>query len=399
VSEASSSVRHLRDYVAIPSVNPMGRDDVPAEQALEARYAEHLREQLRALSLDAELVGDAARPSVVAEARAGAGAETVLVASHLDTVPVDGMEIPPFEPAVREGRLYGRGACDTKAGMAALVAALERVLSRGRLRRSVVVVGEADEEYGSAGARDVLRHLGERKPDWALATEPTELRIVNRHKGIACARLVARGRACHASDPHAGRSAILALARAVLALDAHAAELDRRTHPGLGPATLNVGIVGGGRAFNVVPDHAWLWMDRRLLPGENADSVRTELEETLAEAGLDGVEVESCEMRKGALATPEDHPSIAACRAALAAASQPPSALAPAGFGADAGLFAEEGGIPGVVMGPGSIARAHTAAEYVELDQLEAMTAFFVALLEGAQQPRTGQRGRTERGR
>ena len=98
-------IRHLRDYVAIPSVNPMGRSDVDAAIAFERRYAEHLREQLRRLGVDAELVGDAERPSVVAEASAAGANLTLMVASHLDTVPVDGMEIDPFDPRVDGGRI------------------------------------------------------------------------------------------------------------------------------------------------------------------------------------------------------------------------------------------------------------------------------------------------------
>jgi acetylornithine deacetylase len=374
-----SPIRHLRDYVAIPSVNPMGRDDVPGEIAGERRYAEHLRAQLRRLGLDAELLGEGERRSVVAEARAAGAGETVLVASHLDTVPVDGMEIDPFDPRIAEGRLYGRGACDTKGGMAALVAALETLLPAGRLRRNLILVGEADEELGSRGARDVLRHLGSRPPDWVLATEPTELRVVTRHKGIALVRLVARGRAGHSSDPEAGRSAIVGLARAVLTLEELRAELAERKDARLGPPTLSVGLVGGGRAPNVVPDEAWLVMDRRLLPGEDAASVRAEIESALLERGLGDVRVERCQVEKGPLDTSEEHPAAAACRAALAAAGLPGGSAAVA-FATDAGVFADEGWA-GVVLGPGSVAQAHTAREWVELSQVEAMSAFFVRLL------------------
>ena len=127
----------------------------------ERRYAEHLREQLRALGLDAELVGDPERPSLVAEARVADAAETILVASHLDTVPVDGMEIDPFDPRVADGRIYGRGACDTKSGMAALVArARARARAQARCAATLILVGESDEELGSTGVRDVLAHLG-----------------------------------------------------------------------------------------------------------------------------------------------------------------------------------------------------------------------------------------------
>ena len=153
----SESVRFLCDYVAIPSVNPMGRSDMPDAIVGETRLAEFIQEQLRGLSLDAVLVGKGKRQSVVAEARAKNAIDTVLVASHLDTVPVDGMEIDPFDPVIEQGRLLGRGSCDTKAGMAAFVSALGRVLARGTLRRNVLLVGEADEEFTSIGVHDTLR--------------------------------------------------------------------------------------------------------------------------------------------------------------------------------------------------------------------------------------------------
>ena len=378
------AIDYLRDYVAIPSVNPMGRSDLPAEIVGEAAFASHLLEQLRGLSVDAVQVGSPERPSVVAEVQAQqGGGDTVLVASHLDTVPVDGMAIPPFDPQVEGGKLYGRGSCDTKAGMAALVAALEKVLNRGVLRRNLILVGEADEELGSQGVYDVLTNLAGRRPDWVLATEPTDLRVVNAHKGVVHVRLEARGRACHASHPDEGKNAIILLSRAALALDALAQELSGRRHPELGPATLSVGILSGGHAPNIVPDHAHLVADRRVLPGETLEGVRAEFEEALAAAGVsDSVEVVSCSLEKPTLSTPEDHPAVVGCTRALAAAGQP-GELSGVAFGTDAGVF-EAAGLPGVVMGPGSILQAHTAREFVEIDQVEAMTAFFVELLSGA---------------
>src|SRR5688572_20136297 len=179
----SAAVRHLRDYVAIPSVNPMGRTDIDARWIHEERYAEHVHQQLSRLRIDNVLIGKGQRRSVVGQVRATRDAETVMVASHLDTVPVDNMSIDPFDPVLDGGRLYGRGSCDTKAGMAALLAALERVLARGSLARNLVIVGQADEETGdSIGVSDVLAHLEGSKLDWSIATEPTELRIVNAHK-------------------------------------------------------------------------------------------------------------------------------------------------------------------------------------------------------------------------
>jgi len=373
-------IRFLRDYVAIPSVNPMRRDDVPEHVAYERRYATHLREQLRGLGLDAELIGSGERVSVVAEATVRGARDTVLVASHLDTVPVDGMEIDPFDPHIEDGRLYGRGSCDTKAGMAAAVAALAAVLERGTLRRNVVLAGEADEECASVGVRDLLARLGTRRPDWALATEPTELRVVTAHKGIALVRLVAHGVSCHSSEPRHGRNAITAIARAALALDALGDDIGVREHPLLGRPTLSVGMIGGGQAANIVPQDAWLLSDRRLLPGETEERVCAEIRGVLARHEVADVAIESCVVEKPPLETAGDAHAVRACQEVLAAMALP-TAPTTAAFATDAGLFAEAG-LPGVVFGPGSIEQAHTAREFVALDQVERATAFFVDLFE-----------------
>jgi acetylornithine deacetylase len=375
---APASIRYLRDYVAIPSVNPMRRTDQDPAHVGERRYAEHLYQQLRRLGLDAELVGDPERPSVIAEARARGASETLAVASHLDTVPVDGMEIPPFEPRVEAGRMYGRGTCDTKSGMAAAVDALERALRGGALRRNVVLIGQADEESGSAGARAVLAHLADRKPDWAIATEPTDLRVVTAHKGIVRAGLGARGVAVHSSDPGRGKNAIVSLARAVLALDELSRALADRVHPALGASTLSIGLFSGGSAANIVPDRAALVVDRRLIPGEDEATVRAEIGEALRRAGVRDVEVEWCSVEKPELALADTAACVRACRAALAAAGLP-DAPTTAAFGTDAGVFSAAG-LPSVVLGPGSVEQAHTPAEWVEVAQVEAMARVLYGL-------------------
>ena len=115
----AKSLQYLRDYVAIPSVNPMGRTDLPLEIAGETRLATHLQEQLKTMGFDAVCIGEGTRQSVVAEIRCSQPIDTLLVASHIDTVPIDGMEIDPFDPVIEGDRLQGRGSCDTKAGMVA----------------------------------------------------------------------------------------------------------------------------------------------------------------------------------------------------------------------------------------------------------------------------------------
>ncbi len=388
--DLSRSIRHLRDLVSIPSVNPMGRDDIPAEIVGEQRMAEHLGHVFGKLGMDAELVGRDGRTSVVAEARVSTDADTLLVASHIDTVPVDGMEIDPFDPVVKGDQLFGRGSCDTKAGMAALLEALERVLDRGTLRRNVIVVGEADEELGSIGVVDVLDHLGQRRPDWVLATEPTELRIINAHKGVVHARIRAHGRACHSSDPLAGSNAIVTLARAILAIEEGATLLREKPHPQLGVATLSIGVIRGGQAPNIVPDQAEIWVDRRTLPDETAESVLRQLETSLVDSGLaDSVSVDSCTEEKPPLETASDSIAVRSAADALKSVGLS-SDCDHVAFGTDAGLFGRAG-IPGIVLGPGSIALAHTSREFVPISEVETMVRIYERLLESSGNPYTVQ--------
>lgn len=375
----SPAIKRLRDYVAIPSVNPMGRDDMPTELVGERRLAEHLDTEFRRLGLDSRVIGRGERRSVVAEARVSGATDTLLVASHIDTVPVDGMEIDPFDPVVEGGRLRGRGSCDTKGGMAACVTALARLLRDGTLGCNVILVGEADEEFSSVGVSDVLEHLGVHRPDWILATEPTGMRVVTAHKGVATAKVHARGIACHSSAPAEGRNALVGLSRAILELDELGQRLSAHQHPSLGSGTLSVNLASGGHGHNIVPDRASLTLDRRLLPGETEESVRAEIEDALARTGTEGLEVGRCRVEKPPLGTPDDHHAVERCQAALASLGMEEAADT-AAFGTDAGVFAEHG-IPGVVLGPGSILQAHTAREHIEVDEVERAVGFFEILL------------------
>jgi acetylornithine deacetylase len=276
--------------------------------------------------------------------------------------------------------------------MAALLEALARVLERGRLKRNVIVVGEADEELGSIGVADVLRHLGDRRPDWVLATEPTNLRLINAHKGVVHARVRARGRACHSSDPSLGHNAIVSLARAILAIDEGASGLSERVHSMLGAGTLSIGTIRGGQAPNIVPDEAEILIDRRTLPGERPADVRAQIETSLARAGLMAdVSVESVSEEKPPLETLESSIAVRSTAEALESVGLLPDCDHVA-FGTDAGLFSRLG-IPSIVLGPGSITVAHTSREFVPMGEVETMVRIFERLLEG-EVPVRGRVGR-----
>ena len=261
-------VEILERLVAIPSVNPMGREAIGPIYG-EARLTEFLAETFKRMGLTtqrqpvtpgqdnliARLDGDRAPQD---------GGRVVLLDAHQDTVPVDGMTIEPFRPQQRDGRLYGRGACDTKAGMAAILAAVSRLAhQRPRPRPTIIVSCTVNEEYGFSGAKRLTQSWGDgrgeivpRRPDVAIAAEPTGLDVVVAHKGVIRWKCHTLGRAGHSSRPIAGNNAIYAMARVVAAIERYAAELGTPgvVHPLCGPGTWNVGTIHGGVSINTVPD-------------------------------------------------------------------------------------------------------------------------------------------------
>jgi acetylornithine deacetylase len=172
------------------------------------------------------------------------------------------------------------------------------------------------------------------------------------------------------------------LARAILAIEEDARIFLDRPHPELGPATLSIGLVQGGQAPNIVPDEAQLWIDRRTLPGESLEDVRAEIESSLARLAVGAeVVVESCTEEKPPLETAPDSNAVLATADALEAVGLSPECQHVA-FGTDAGVFGRAG-IPGVVLGPGSIDVAHTSREFVPIPEVEIMVRIFERLLEG----------------
>jgi acetylornithine deacetylase/succinyl-diaminopimelate desuccinylase-like protein len=207
----------------------------------------------------------------------------ILLAPHLDTV---GGDEAQFRPRTRNGRLHGRGACDTKGSVASMFMAMIELASSAKRPQSteIVFAGLIDEENAQAGSR-ALAASGF-KADLAIVGEPTKLSVVTAHKGNLWLRLGTRGRAAHGATPHLGKNAIHAMARVVEILETdYAAHLQRRTHALLGPGTVNVGRISGGKQANIVPDSCEIVVDRRTLPGETAAGVRREVLARLKAAG------------------------------------------------------------------------------------------------------------------
>ena len=369
-------LRVLQDLVGIPSLNPMGRP-LSGPEYLETQVGEYVADFLRQAGLDVEVQPILPGRSNVIARLPLKGSPTVLLESHMDTVLVDHMAIAPFDPAIRDGRLYGRGSCDTKASLAAMLCAVTEIAAQGRQRSvGVIFAATIDEEYRFTGADRLMTH-GIRA-DWGITGEPTELDIVNAHKGTLRWYLNTTGRAAHSAYPRAGENAIYRMAPILSALEEHAEALLRRPpHPVLGAPTLSVGIIAGGQTVNTVPDECRIEIDRRLLPDEDWRTVLDEVKACLPDAPW-----WSCEepyMAVQGIDVPESEPIVQRLRKACQAIGREPAVRGVA-YGTNACRYVPDG-IRCIVFGPGNVLRAHAAVEYVETDQVEQAVAAYVHFL------------------
>ncbi len=364
--------------VAIPSVNPAGhRPEGPQEG--EARMSRFVREWLseRGIQCHFQQV-EPGRDNVIARV-AGREEPPIVFEAHMDTVSVEGMTIPPFEPRIEDGRIYGRGSCDTKASLAAMMMALARVAAGEPPRRTVLLVAAVDEEYLHGGARRFMQDCGPLAA--AVIGEPTELRVVVAHKGALRLRVTARGVSAHSSNPDRGVNAIYRMALVVRALEAHAEALrEREEHPLVGGPTLSVGTIAGGTAVNIVPDLCECMVDRRLIPGETPDGAFDEIAAAITDLlGEEGDIVATLKDRP--VETEISEPIVELARAAVreVGGDDEPQGVAYCTDGCD---FAGAD-VPLVVLGPGDIAQAHTADEWVAVAQVERAADIYERMMRG----------------
>nr|WP_255654622.1 M20/M25/M40 family metallo-hydrolase [Cohnella sp. REN36] len=300
--------------------------------------------------------------------------------AHMDTVSLGAMP-DPLTPIHREGRLYGRGACDTKGSLAAMLAAMETLaLQPDTLGCDVMLCATVDEEHAYRGPLKLLE-LG-LPIAAAVVGEPTNLRIVAAHKGCARFAVHVRGKAAHSSVPHEGVNAIVHMSRVIRYLEETVApELADIRDPLCGPATLSIGTISGGRQINIVPDRCSIEVDRRIVAGEHPGEALAELEaRLLAWSRTQGIDL-SVEplLLDWALGTPEDDPLVSAAKRAAGGLGLPEGSRGET-YGSNASKYQGIGGIPSIVYGPGSIAQAHAVDEWVPVAEVEAATAFYVAL-------------------
>ena len=353
----------LERLVAIDTQNPPGG---------EAEAAALLAAELDAIGFATEIrpIADG-RANVVARIDNGAG-PCFAFNSHMDTVPVGGgWTSDPFHLTERDGKLFGRGACDAKGPLVAMVEAGRLLASQRDLwRGALVLMFVADEEINGGGSRALAKQ--QPRPDLIVVGEPTNNAVCAAHKGCLRPLVRAKGKAAHSGRPELGVNAILAAGRLASLFDARDRELRARSHPLVGHASLTVTHIAGGIADNVVPDNCEIVLDRRLLPGETLDAALDDLQALLMRAKRDhGVEAEIATIRTkaGPTETAVDDPlvrnAVAISRAHGVTFPQPGGLTG----GCDLVHFHDAGAV-GIVLGPGSLDVAHQPDEYVPKDDL-----------------------------
>jgi acetylornithine deacetylase len=382
-------VATLSELVSIPSVNPMGRG-LTGPEYFEYRVTDHLQRFFESIGLPwqrqtvhARHDGIPARENILArldgDTPPDQGGQLILFEAHQDTVPVDGMTIEPWTPAVRDGRIYGRGSCDIKGGMTAMLGALARLAEeRPKGMPTIVMACTVNEEHGYTGATALkslwaagAKSIVPRKPDAAVVAEPTSLNVVVAHKGALRWRCHTQGRATHSSQPHQGDNAIYKMARVIQAFEAYHREFvpTLPKHKLCGGATLSVGTIQGGLSVNTVPDLCTIEIDRRMIPGEEWSGVFKQITDYIA-GRIDFPIVHDDPYMKGSTLAEGANAAVASRMAEAARGVIGRCEQVGVPYGTDASTISASG-VPSIVFGPGCIDQAHTCDEWLPLNELE----------------------------
>lgn len=366
----------LADLVSINSVNPHFPGG-PGEREL----ADYIVRFFQSNNVPYEYQPVCAgRTNIVAKLEGQPGGRTVLLEAHMDTATELGMRIPSFQPKRDGKRLYGRGSCDTKGGLAGMMHAMKALATATRKPpNSVVFLAAVDEEHLFRGVNKFIETKSH--VDGAIVAEPTNLEIVTASKGIMRWRFTTQGRMAHSSKPHLGVNAISAMAKVIVALDKRFSHLHRTdSHPVLGSPTMSIGLIRGGNQVNQVPDSCVAEVDRRWIPGETRDDVLNEFRAIIdhlrtihpeIEVNIEPPYLESCPLE-----TAGDS-RIVRTVSKIKEENSGSASLIGVSYGSDAAALSHAK-IPAIILGPGSIDQAHGEEEYVELNQVTAAARIYL---------------------
>ncbi len=383
MAKPDNVIETLQAMVRIDSVNSAVSGKPKAEAAL-CDWLEKTAKGFGLATRRLPLHGRADQLLVTHEAHADA--PWLMFDSHMDTVAVDGMTIEPYGGEVRSGRLYGRGACDTKGTGAAMLWAMKQYAQETQRPNNIALLFGVDEEVGMHGIISFLKHdypgLGF-VPRGVIVGEPTELRPIIAHNGVIRWRVTTHGVAAHSSVPHEGRSAISMMMRLMHVIESEYISGLTAEYELTGPAACSVNMIRGGSAPNIIPDHCVIDVDRRVVPGEDYEAILPTLIEVLDRVRAEDPTLDykvDVGTSHPPLLPSGDETLLTMVKDVLAGLDLPTLTVG-APFATHASHYANAG-LPTVVLGPGEIDQAHTKDEYISTDQLERGVEVYRALMQ-----------------
>lgn len=374
----SEELLHIAaDLVKIPSYSFLENS--------EKATAEYIAQIFQREGIETEIVEVlAGRPNVYGVLRGSGGGKSLMLSGHLDTVPAYGME-NPFSGEIRDGRLYGRGACDMKGPLAAMIYALICLKREGiRLKGDLYFTGVIDEEEKGKGVEELIKHGP--YTDGAIVGEPTQLKMAIGNKGLEWIDIEVYGKTVHGGEMEKGINAISKAVKLIKKVeDEYLPKLREKKHPVLGSPTLNFGTISGGDQPSTVPGICRMKVDRRWIPGETRDQVYDDLRSIIKEieredpqfhAELWDVFEKDDLLPHQPFFTAESDPLIQATREAMGLTAEAlgvtlnsESVIMPAW--SDAGYLSNYTETSCIVLGPGDLTLAHSAGESIGVEELQ----------------------------
>lgn len=368
-----NGVELLQKLIQIPSPNPSGdtRD-----------IADFIAEQMKAIGCEVQMPAPDVKPEAVnVVATLGQGAPIIMLHAHIDTVPIADTEagkwsVDPYEAVIKDGALYGKGSIDDKAPLGSMMMTMIDASKQAELKGTLVLVAAAEEEVGGQLGTKWMADNGHLPEcDFIVVGEQTSNKVATAHKGVMRATVRTTGKSVHATNPNRGINAITAMAKAVLALDAYHTELSKRIHPIVGFPTCNVGVIEGGSTANAVPDTCIVKLDRRMIPGEHPEVVKSELRGVIASLDVSPAEIEIGEFLFSSWFDSSIDSDLAQIflHSVKTVLNDDPG---PIGYlpGSDAKHLMNLARRDMIIFGPGSYEVAHAFDEHVRLDDYQTTT-------------------------
>lgn len=339
----------------------------------EQQVAEFIYRYFKQENIDVEMQEVApGRPNVIAYLKGSGNGKHLLFNGHIDVVPCGcGWSTEPFDPEIKDGKVFGRGAADMKSGVAAMMYAATLIKRNlDTFSGDLTLIFNVDEERINLG---MLHYIKDGiSADYAIIGEPTSLDVCIAHKGVSRYNLSTKGTAGHAAKTRYPDSAISKMAKILPAIEQHRSSVEEIEHPLLGHASMIITTINGGTAPNIVPQHCDIEIDRRLVPGEKREEIEQRIHQAINEYNQ-GEHIDyhlDNYLFIPASDIPADHELT---QVALASVSQFTNKQAtPQIFEAtcEAPFFSVTSQIPTLIMGPGGLAQAHVKDEFVEIDEL-----------------------------